>query len=523
MAGDITPYLALIPPENSQQPDFIAVMSMLLQPLADMQVVTNSIPALYDLDTAVGVQLDTVGQWIGPTRYIYEGIPDVFFSFDILGLGFDQGAWAPNSGTEVLTALPDTDYRLLLYAAVARNHWDGTVPGAEKSLNAFWVNYGYKEYIIDNQDMTVTFLLVGPPMTALVQALFFGGYLDILAAGVGTAGPNNGHIWVEGSGGIPTVPFFGFDLDTPFIQGFDLGYWSGTPVGQVYRCGIFGQGDFSAVLNVSNPDGTFAYFADGSHYYTYTFAGAAVASSTTLTNGVDTSEAAAANGIKGVFAGGNFTSPTVTSELTWSGMTSAAGTHIADNQLNGAACGISTVGIFAIGVGTVVSKYTYSGSTVASGTALHDSLRFGAGVSCSTVAVFACGSVTTTMTSYTYSGDVTAATTSLHSNNNGGSATGNNTVGYFGAADSGSSNKLVNSYTFSGATVAVATSLNGASSQGAAAGISTAGAWYEPQSSSNKAIDLMTYSGDTVVATTSLPNVLTTPEACSNGIGQVTV
>src|SRR5208337_3756932 len=109
MAGDITPYTSLITSEHNKQPGYMAVIGMLLQPLADQIAVTLSISALYDLDTAVGAQLDTVGQWIGPTRYLTVALPDVYFSFDVPGLGFDQGDWAPDSAVTGLVALADAN------------------------------------------------------------------------------------------------------------------------------------------------------------------------------------------------------------------------------------------------------------------------------------------------------------------------------------------------------------------------------------------------------------------------------
>jgi hypothetical protein len=210
------------------QPDFVAVMKALLQPLVDQQNVASSVPALYDLDTAVGTQLDTVGQWIGPTRYVQVPQSGVFFSFDIAGLGFDQAPWAPLiGGSTVLFALPDDEYRLLLYATVAANHWDGTVPGGERVLNDFWNPLGYSEYIIDNQDMTIAFLLIGPVPNIVTQTLYRTGLLDVVAAGVGV----NAHYFAEGSGGIPFTPLFGFDIDNSLIAGFDQGAWASETFG----------------------------------------------------------------------------------------------------------------------------------------------------------------------------------------------------------------------------------------------------------------------------------------------------
>ena len=226
MSGDITPYQALVTSEHNQQPNYMAVIAATLQPLADQIDVTNTIALLYDLDTAVGSQLDTVGQWIGPSRYLDIELVNVYFSFDTAGLGFDQGAWAPAGGGNVLTALPDDEYRLLLYATVAANHWDGTVPDALKLLNSFWNPLGYTMYIIDGQDMTMAFVLVGATPNAVTTALYAAGYLDVRPAGVLIS-----NHYINNTGG----PIFGFDEQDTFIAGFDHGFWlpeaAGVPSG----------------------------------------------------------------------------------------------------------------------------------------------------------------------------------------------------------------------------------------------------------------------------------------------------
>lgn len=214
--------MSQLPRAPFMQPDFVAVMRALLQPLVDQQNVTNLLPNKYNLDVAEGAQLDTTGQWIGPTRFIQIPLTGLFFSFDIEGLGFDQGAWAPVGSDTALFPLPDDEYRLLLYATIAANHWDGTVPGGERVLNSFWNPLGYSEYIIDHQDMTIAFLLVGPVPNAVTGALYKNGYLDVVAAGVGVTA----HYFAQGSGGVPFAPLFGFDIEDAIIQGFDQGAWA---------------------------------------------------------------------------------------------------------------------------------------------------------------------------------------------------------------------------------------------------------------------------------------------------------
>lgn len=278
--------MSQLPQAPFSQPDFVAVMKALLQPLVDQQNVTNGIPALYDLDTAIGSQLDTTGQWIGPTRFVNVPITGLFFSFDIAGLGFDQGAWAPIvGGNTVLYPLPDDEYRLLLYAAVAANHWDGTVPGGERVLNQFWNPLGYSEYIIDHQDMTIAFLLVGPVPNAVTQSLYKNGYLDVVAAGVGVTN----HYFAQGSGGVPFTPLFGFDIEDAIIQGFDQGAWASealTIAPTVFMSGAIHEGHDRVAAGSFTPGvlvGSILESHDMAHAFNTSIAGTAA-----VTEGHDT-------------------------------------------------------------------------------------------------------------------------------------------------------------------------------------------------------------------------------------------
>ncbi|MGX6999922.1 DUF2612 domain-containing protein [Caballeronia sp. KNU42] len=204
MSADIYAYTSLITSQHNVQPNFMATVAALVQPAADLQAVLNSIPALYDLDVAVGVQLDTVGQWVGQTRNLKEPITGVYFSFDTTGLGFDQGTWlGPFDPTSGLVALPDDSYRILLYATIAANSWDGTVPSAYAIWGTLFASLGYEILIQDNQDMTMGIILIGPTPNAVTLALFSGGYLNLRPAGV--------LIEFYGVQSVQNAPVFGFD------------------------------------------------------------------------------------------------------------------------------------------------------------------------------------------------------------------------------------------------------------------------------------------------------------------------
>lgn len=216
MSGDITGYQALITSQHADKPNFMASLAALVQPLADIQAMMASLPDRFDLDKALGAQLDAVGQWVGRNRYLSVPLTDVYFSLGVEGLGFGQGTWhGPYDPLTGLTALPDDAYRTLLRATIAANRWDGTIPGAYTAWEALFDSAGYQVLIQDNGDMTMLFGLVGPSPDAVTLGLLTGGYLSLKPAGV--------RITAYALPTMPNVPFFGFGIAGTNIAGFGSG------------------------------------------------------------------------------------------------------------------------------------------------------------------------------------------------------------------------------------------------------------------------------------------------------------
>ncbi|WP_303678327.1 DUF2612 domain-containing protein [Ralstonia mannitolilytica] len=210
-------YTALITTEHADKPKFMAMMSIVAQCFADQINVAQSIPAAFDLDQAVGVQLDAVGLWAGIKRQVKTPL-SVYFSFDTAGLGFDQGNWqGPFDPSTGLTSLDDATFRTLIRAKIAANSWDGTIPGAAAAYANLFNGSGSYIFIQDNQDMTMTVGVSGAIPSALLRALFSGGYLPLKPEGV--------HVNYL----VPSAnntPLFGFDVQNQFIGGFDTGSWA---------------------------------------------------------------------------------------------------------------------------------------------------------------------------------------------------------------------------------------------------------------------------------------------------------
>jgi len=240
-------YLALIPAFNAQQPKLRDTIRAYIEPFVVTQAFLESFIEKFDLDTAIGVQLDAVGEWVGRSRYVTIPLPNVYFSFDIPGLGWDEGVWkGPYDPTEGLTRLDDDLYRLLLRAKIAANHWDGTVPGARVALRKMFTELlqlgaqpiisedgspllaedgspiladpalfqGF--YVEDTMRMSVIFALAGHLPSAIFLSLWAGGYIPLKPAGVEA-------IYLFTS--VNDTPVFGFDVANGYISGWDEGSW----------------------------------------------------------------------------------------------------------------------------------------------------------------------------------------------------------------------------------------------------------------------------------------------------------
>lgn len=216
--GDAAPYLALVTSEHNQKPNYMAMVGAAIQPFVDVVFLLGSMPSAFDLDSAVGAQLDVDGEWIGASRQLSASIMNVYFSFDTAGLGFDQGVWeGPYNPSTYLVNLPDESYRLLLRAKILNDRWDGTIPSAYTIWSTVFDGTGFGILIQDLGNMHMIFALTGPTPDPITLALFKGGYLNVRPLGV--------MVDAYLSPSVAATPYFGFDVENSSISGFNVGAW----------------------------------------------------------------------------------------------------------------------------------------------------------------------------------------------------------------------------------------------------------------------------------------------------------
>lgn len=132
---DMDTYLNRITSQHKTKPKFMAFLAARLQPFIDLAKCLESFDVAFDLDTAVGKQLDRIGQYIGVDRL----------------LNF-QPQYAP-------ALLPDSYYRMLLKARISLNNWDGTTAGIQTIWGAVFPDYTID--VVDKQNMTMSVRIEG--------------------------------------------------------------------------------------------------------------------------------------------------------------------------------------------------------------------------------------------------------------------------------------------------------------------------------------------------------------------------
>ncbi len=214
--AEVSDYTALITSEHADKPKFVALVETNVAVPVRVANLVASMPELFDVDTAVGQQLDMVGQWAGVSRNVNIPITGVYFTWDSVDAeGWDYGTWQPPNQPFAVTSLPDDAYRVLIKARIAANQWDGTTPGAY----AIWdsVFTAFTILIQDHTDMSYDLAIVGGIIDSLTLALLTGGYIPLRPEGVLI----NEYFVPVNSG-----PLFGWDVDSDFITGWDSGSWA---------------------------------------------------------------------------------------------------------------------------------------------------------------------------------------------------------------------------------------------------------------------------------------------------------
>lgn len=151
-------YLDNITSQHRDKPKFISWLSKNLTIIDHTYLLLKAMDLNFDLDNAIGKQLDTLGTIIGRKRTL---------------------TFQPLNGHNPV--LDDETYRLVLKAKVAMNSWNGTIPQMYEIWENIFKDIGLQ--LQDNQDMSFNAYITGY-VNQIRQDLIQHGYIVPKAEGV---------------------------------------------------------------------------------------------------------------------------------------------------------------------------------------------------------------------------------------------------------------------------------------------------------------------------------------------------
>lgn len=151
-------YQNLIILQYWDKPKARATIKTIIKGLVNAGVEIQNIPSYFDLDNAIGVQLDVLGKIVGISRIVKGAIDKIFFGFNgnenVRGFGI-----APFKTLETYpyfdAELDDYQYRFLIRAKIAKNFFSGAMSGEHGLIQFLNFIFQNKVYTVDNHDMNI--------------------------------------------------------------------------------------------------------------------------------------------------------------------------------------------------------------------------------------------------------------------------------------------------------------------------------------------------------------------------------
>ena len=191
-------YTNLLIIQYHDKPKAIATAELLVGELMIYDTLVD-IREAYNIDTAVGVQLDIIGKYTGVNRVITgTTFTRSYFGFSVYGETssyafkpfMKYGDTVPDvqfrsykESTESLYSLTDEEMRVMIKLAIVRNNSNGSVKDIDAIIDAL---FGTDVYFDDAQNMTVVTYLVGSDKGRIFNIAKASGLLPN-PAGVGTS------------------------------------------------------------------------------------------------------------------------------------------------------------------------------------------------------------------------------------------------------------------------------------------------------------------------------------------------
>lgn len=186
----IDSYISSITSEHRDKPNFIAWLSSSLNIVDGVYNLLLDMDSNFDIDNAIGIQLDMLGTIIGRSRTLN---------------------FQPLNGSDPV--LNDAYYRLVLKAKIAMNNWDGTIP----QIYEIWDNIftDIQLQLADKQDMSFTAYILGY-VDQVRQSLIQAGYIVPKPEGV--------HINYVGKSPVPFGVYSGMIVSSSAFETINMSY-----------------------------------------------------------------------------------------------------------------------------------------------------------------------------------------------------------------------------------------------------------------------------------------------------------
>ncbi|MBQ8091399.1 MAG: DUF2612 domain-containing protein [Pyramidobacter sp.] len=214
-------YLDLITSQHCSREKYKKVVTAAVNPYAvTIQTLEEQIALAWDLDTAEGVQLDQVGEWIGRARSLSALLDHNYLTWEervktyrMWDEGYWRGRYDPVTGQ---VKLPDDIYRLLLFAKIASNMWDGTMDTMTQIWNDAFGDFA-RLFFIDYQDMSIDLCLVGFQQSLYLNVILKEGLIPMKPEGVRV---RNYRMYPDRDQKV-----FAWSRDTDVMGGWGVGAW----------------------------------------------------------------------------------------------------------------------------------------------------------------------------------------------------------------------------------------------------------------------------------------------------------
>jgi len=174
----VNDYLKLLIKQYFYKPNASAEIKLLAGSYSKVYDLFNAFFPAYDVDLAVGHQLDVIGRIVGISRNVPAVVAKLFFGFD----GDDTARGFADKFDELVESAPfydkfssaytdlqlnDNDYRFFIKAKIAKNAASAYMVSDDRVSiqDVIQTLFNGEAYVIDNQDMTLT--LHVPPSTNL--------------------------------------------------------------------------------------------------------------------------------------------------------------------------------------------------------------------------------------------------------------------------------------------------------------------------------------------------------------------